>query len=150
MRVGELHQRLGHAIRRAGIDEAWIQGTVPGLRPGARFTGWELVEYEADATAVAAVIQAGAFPREMATINQVLRAAGVDFADGLEVGFFGRVETVASFGRLRLLVRQVGPRVAVGATVLRRHEVLAELEHTGDAGAQRLLVPPVAIRDHSR
>ena len=137
---------MGSAIREAGIGKAWVQGTVSGFRPGARFTSWELVEYEADATTVAAVVQAGAFPREMAAITQVLRAAGVEFADGLEVGFFGRIETVASFGRLRLLARRVDPRVAVGATVLRRQALLAELESTGAARAQRLLAPPVAIR----
>lgn len=59
-----LHQRLNSAIRQAGIGEAWVQGTVSGFRPGVRFTSWELVDDEAAATTVAAVVQAGAFPRE--------------------------------------------------------------------------------------
>ena len=79
-------------------------------------------------------------------MTRTLRDAGVELIDGLEVSFFGRLETVASFGRLRLLAQGVDPRVAIGAAVLRRDQLLADLDRTGDRLAQQGLVAPATVR----
>ena len=144
--VAELHDLLRGAVRRAGLDQLWVTGVVSGLRRGPKFTSWELVDYQPDATTVRAVLHVGAFPRELAGITQVLTAAGVELADGLELSVLGRLEPAPAYGRLRLLAQRVDPRVAVGASVLRRQELLVELESSGRLAAQRALVLPATIR----
>ena len=144
--VAELHELLRGAVRQAGLEHLWVTGVVSGLRRGPKFTSWELVEYQANATTVRAVLPVGAFAREMGEITQVLLTAGVDLVDGLELSVYGRLEPAPAYGRLRLLAQGVDARVAVGASVLRRQELLAELEGTGELVAQRCLVLPTTIR----
>jgi exodeoxyribonuclease VII large subunit len=79
-------------------------------------------------------------------MSQVLAAAGVDLVDGLELSVYGRLEPAPSYGRLRLLAQGVDPRVAVGASALRRQELLAELEESGELLSQKRLVLPPTIR----
>ena len=122
--VAELHELLRGAVRQAGLEHLWVTGIVSGLRRGPKFVSWELVEYQPDATTVRAVLHVGAFPREFAEITRVLLDAGVELVDGLELGVFGRLEPAPGYGRLRLLAQTVDPRVAVGASVLRRQELL--------------------------
>jgi exodeoxyribonuclease VII large subunit len=144
--VAELHDLLRGAVRRAGLEHLWVTGVVSGLRRGPKFTSWELVEYQPDATTVRAVLPVGAFAREVGEITQVLAAAGVELADGLELSVYGRLEPAPAYGRLRLLAQAVDARVAVGASVLRRQELLAELERSGELAAQRSLALPAVIR----
>lgn len=144
--VAELHELLRGAVRQAGLEHLWVTGVVSGLRRGTRFSSWELVEYQPDATTVRAVLPVGAFTREMAEMSQVLAAAGVDLVDGLELSVYGRLEPAPSYGRLRLLAKGVDPRVAVGASALRRQELLAELEESGELLSQKRLVLPPTIR----
>jgi len=82
----------------------------------------------------------------MATITRTLSDTGVELADGLEVSFYGKLKTVPSSGRLRLVAQTVDARVALGAAVLQRDQLQADLERSGDRGAQRALPrrPPSA------
>jgi exodeoxyribonuclease VII large subunit len=144
--VRELHDRLGAAVRQCGLEQVAVRGVVSGLRRGPRFTSWELVEYEPDATTVRAVVHVGAFPRELAGITRLLSGAGVELADGLELSVFGRLETTATFGRLRLLAQGVDTGVRVGASTLRRQALLVELDRSRELAAQHALDLPLAIR----
>lgn len=145
MGVGELHELLRTAVRTAGLEEVWVTGVVSGLRCRPRFTSWELVEYQSDATTVRAMLHVGVFPQQLAEVTSVLAGAGVELVDGLEISVFGRLEPAASFGRLRLMARGVDARVAVGASVLRRQELVSQLERSGELTAQRSLVLPATI-----
>lgn len=144
--VKELHDRLGAAVRQCGLEQVAVSGVVSSLRRGPRFTSWELVEYEPDATTVRAVLHVGAFPRELSRIADLLADVGVELVDGLELSVFGRLQPAASFGRLRLLASGVDPRISLGASVLRRQALLAELEQAGELAAQRALNLPRVIR----
>ncbi len=86
-------------------------------------------------------------PRELAEITSVLDGAGLELADGLEVTLWGGLDPNPGFGRLRLLARGVDFRASVGAAVLARDAVVAELAVSGDLDAQqRLALPPVVRR----
>ena len=144
--VSEVHDLIRAALRDAGLENVWVSGVVSGLRTGPKFTSWELVEYQGDATTVRSMLHVGAFAREYTAITRVLANAGVTLADGLEVSFYGRLEPAAAFGRLRLLAHDVDARVAVGAAALRRQQLLEDLQASGELTAQRSLAPPADIR----
>ena len=59
--VSEIHQLLDEAVRSAGLVHLWVTGTVTGLRPGPKFTTFELVDYEDDGATVRAVLSVGVF-----------------------------------------------------------------------------------------
>ena len=92
-----------------------------------------------------AVLSVGAFPRDLARITTVLAGAGLELADGLEVALWGRMDSNPAFGRLRLLAEGVDPRASVGAAVLARDAVVAELEAAGDLAAQQGLQLPAVL-----
>ena len=140
--VGQLHEGMRAAFAAAGLGQVWVTGVVTGLRRGPRFSSWELVEYGEDAAEVRAVLSVGAFPREMADIDTVLDGAGLELAEGLEVSLCGRLDSNPTFGRLRLVAHRVDPRASIGAAVLARQRVIAELEASGDLLAQQLLCLP--------
>ncbi len=48
--VSQVHAALGQALAAAELERLWVRGAVNGLRRGRRYTSWELVEYEPDAT----------------------------------------------------------------------------------------------------
>ncbi len=123
-------------MEEAGLTRVWVSGVVTGLRRGPHFTTWELVEYGEDAARVRAVLSVGALPRELAEITSVLDGAGLELADGLEVTLWGGLDPNPGFGRLRLLAQGVDPRASVGAAVLARDAVVAELATWGDLDAQ--------------
>jgi exodeoxyribonuclease VII large subunit len=60
---------------------------------------------------------------------------------------WGRLDPNPAYGRLRLVAHAVDPRATVGAAVLLRDRVVAELEASGELSAQsRLALPPVVRR----
>ncbi len=135
------------ALADAGLARVWVRGVITGLRQGPRFTSWDLVEYGDDAAQVRAVLAVGAFRRQAGEIVAVLRGAGLELADGLEVAVWGRLDPNPAFGRLRLLAEGIDARATVGAAVLARDQVVAELDAAGDLAAQqRLTVPEVIAR----
>jgi exodeoxyribonuclease VII large subunit len=140
--VSQLHVALGRAIAAAELDHLWITGVVNSLRERPRFTSFELVEYQPDATTVRAVLPVGMFGREARHLAQTLAAAGVALEDGLEVAVYGRLETNGAYGPLRLVALDVDPRVTIGAAVLARDQLVAELTASGELEAQRRLVVP--------
>ena len=144
--VSELHADVLDALAAVGLTRVWVSGVISGLRQSPRFSSWELVEYGADATQVSAVLTVGAFRRPAAGITATLRAVGLELADGLEVAVWGRLDPNPAFGRLRLLAEGVDPRASVGAAVVARDQVVAELEASGELAAQQALVVPAAIR----
>jgi exodeoxyribonuclease VII large subunit len=119
---------------------------VTGFRRSGRFASWELVEHGHDASEVRAVLCVGAFAREFAEIAAVLAGAGVELADGLEVTLWGRLDPNPAYGRLRLLAEGADPRTSVGAAVLAREQVMAELEASGQLRAQQALPTPAGAR----
>lgn len=145
--VSQLHEGMHSALEVAGLERVWVSGVVAGLRPGPRFTSWELVEYGEDAARVQAVLPVGAFPRELGEIASTLASVGMELVDGLEVALWGRLDSNPSFGRMRLLADGVDPRASLGAAVLARDAVVARLEASGELDAQqRLSLPPVVRR----
>ena len=146
LRVSELHQSICGALQSAGIEWTWVSGVVTGLKRGPRFCSWELVEHEPDAATVRAVLSVGVFRRELADITATLSGAGVELADGIEVAVWGRLDANPAYGRLRLLAQAVDPRATVGAAVLLRDRVVAELEASGELAAQGRLVLPAVVR----
>lgn len=146
LRVSELHAAVAAALAGVGLAQVWVAGVVSGLRVGRRYSSWELVEYEADATTVRAVIAVGAFRREMEALQATLASAGAELVDGVEVALWGRLDSNPAFGRLRLLAEGIDARTTVGAAVLARQRLVAELEESGELGAQRRLVLPALIR----
>ena len=145
--VSQLHDEIARALEGAGLTRVWVSGVVTGLRPGPRFSSWELVEYDHDdATTVRAVLPVGAFRRQAADIAAVLAEVGLEFADGLEVALWGRLDPNPAFGRLRLVAEGVDPRASVGAAVVARDRVVAELGAAGVLGAQQALHLPEVIR----
>ena len=144
--VSDLHRLLDDAVRSAGLVQVWVAGTVTGLRPGPRFTTLELVEYEADGATVQSVLSVGMFARNAREIKKTLARAGTELADGLQVALWGPLDLNARYGRLRLLAQRVDPRTTVGAAVLARDELVAELEATGRLRAQASLMVPASPR----
>ncbi|MGI8757105.1 MAG: exodeoxyribonuclease VII large subunit [Acidimicrobiales bacterium] len=144
--VSQVHEGLRGALEQAGLGRVWVIGVVSSLRRGPRFCSWELVEYGDDAAQVRAVLAVGAFRRELAEVDSVLQGAGLELADGLEVSLWGRLDPNPGFGRLRLLVEGIDPRASLGAAVMARDRVVAELEATGQLSAQRALVLPAVVR----
>jgi exodeoxyribonuclease VII large subunit len=140
--VSQLHDGMRVALTAAGLDEVWVSGVVTGLRRGPRFCSWELVEYGEDAAEVRAVLSVGAFARQLAEIDAVLRTAGLELADGLQVSLRGRLDSNPGFGRLRLLAQTADPRASIGAAVLARDRVVAQLEASGELAAQQALALP--------
>jgi exodeoxyribonuclease VII large subunit len=143
--VSRLHDEILAALQGAGLTRVWVRGVVTGLRRGPRFCSWELVEYGDHAAQVRAVLSVGAFRREAAQIDSVLQDVGLELTDGLEVAMWGRLDPNHAFGRLRLLAEGVDPRASVGAVVVARDEVVAELRASGELGAQQALVVPEVI-----
>ncbi len=122
-----------------------VTGTLTGLRRGRRFTTGELVDYEADGSTVASVLSIGMFARQADEIAKTLAAAGSELVDGLVVALWGRVDLNPRYGRLRLVATRVDPRTTVGAAVLARDDLVAELERTGRLGAQQHRVVPQVV-----
>ena len=143
IRVTQLLALLGDAVRSAGLVELWVSGTVTGLHPGPRFTTLKLVDYEADGSTVQSVLSVGMFAAPARQIRRTLATAGTELADGLEVALWGLLDLNPRYGRLRLLAQRVDPRTTVGAAVLARDDLVAELERCGRLQAQASLsVPP--------
>ena len=88
----------------------------------------------------------GIFRQSAFEIDQVLARAGVELADGLEVAVYGRLESNGAYGPLRMVALGVDPRIAVGAAVLARDDLVRELEASGEMASQRALVLPAAPR----
>jgi len=144
--VTELHQLLDEAVRSAGLVHLWVTGTVAGLRPGPKFTTFELVDYEDDGATVHAVLSVGVFARFAREIRKTLAVAGAELVDGLQVSVWGPLDLNPRYGRLRLLAERVDPRTTVGAAVLARDELMAELDRSGCLRAQAALVVPAVPR----
>ena len=134
--VSDVHRLLDAAVRAAGLVNMWVTGTVTGLRPGPKFTTFELVDYEADGSTVAAVLSVGVFASTARQINKTLARAGAELADGLQVALWGPLDLNPRYGRLRLMAQRIDPRTTVGAVVLARDDLVAELERTGRLRAQ--------------
>ncbi len=129
---------LDGAVASAGLGtELCVTGTLSGLRRGRSFTTGELVDYEADGSTVASVLSIGMFARDAAQISKTLVAAGTELADGLVVALWGRLDLNPRYGRLRLVAKRVDPRTTIGAVVLAREDLVAELERTGRLRAQQ-------------
>ena len=146
LNVTQLLVLLDDAVRSAGLVELWVSGTVTGLRPGPRFTTLELVDYEADGSTVQSVLSVGMFAAHARQIRRTLAMAGTELADGLQVALWGPLDLNPRYGRLRLLAQRVDPRTTVGAAVLARDELVAELERCGRLRAQAALSVPVTPR----
>ena len=144
--VSELHQLLDEAVRSAGLVHLWVTGTVTGLRLGPKFTTFELVDYEDDGATVRAVLLVGVFARFAREIRKTLAVAGAELVDGLQVSVWGPLDLNPRYGRLRLLAQRVDPRTTLGAAVLARDELVAELDRSGRLRAQSSLVVPVVPR----
>lgn len=144
--VSELHQLLDEAVRVAGLVHLWVTGTVTGLRPGPKFTTFELVDYEDDGATVRAVLAVGVFARFAREIRKTLVVAGAELVDGLQVSLWGPLDLNPRYGRLRLLAQRVDARTTVGAAVLARDELVAELDRSGRLRAQAALVVPAVPR----
>jgi exodeoxyribonuclease VII large subunit len=144
--VGQLLGLVDDAVRSAGLVELWVTGTVTGLRPRPKFTTFELVDYEADGSTVASVLTVGVFARHAREIAATLACAGTELADGLQVTVCGRLDLNPRYGRLRLLAERVDPRTTLGAAVLARDELVAELERTGRLRAQAARVVSDVVR----
>ena len=100
-----------------------------------------------DAQRVKAVLPVSVFGAEAAAIAATLAGVDVELADGLEAAFYGRLAANGAYGPLRLVATRVDPRVTLGAAVMARDRLLAELRATGELAAQRRLeVPPLPRR----
>ena len=138
--VSQVHGGLDAAIVTARMRELWVVGTLSSLRrTKGGFVSLELVEYQADASTVRAVLPVGIFREPAAQIDGTLRQAGMSLQDGLEVALYGRLGSNGAYSPLRLVALGVDPRVAVGAAVLARDELVRELEMSGALVAQRQL-----------
>ena len=146
MSVSQLHRLLDNAVRSAGLVEVWVTGTVTGLRPGPRFTTLELVDYEADGSTVQSVLSVGMFTAHARQIRKTLAMAGTELTDGLQVALWGPLDLNPRYGRLRLLAQRVAPRTTVGAAVLVRDDLMAELQRSGRLRAQESLPVPASPR----
>lgn len=133
-------------MRSAGLVHLWVTGTVTGLRPGPKFTTFELVDYEDDGATVRAVLSVGVFARYAREIRKTLAVADAELVDGMEVSVWGPLDLNPRYGRLRLLAQRVDPRTTVGAAVLARDDLVAELERCGRLRAQAALVVPALPR----
>ena len=144
--VSQVHAGLDAALTNAGMRQLWVVGTVSGLRRKNGFVSLELVEYQPDATTVRSVLPVGIFRQAAADIDRVLAGAGVRLEDGVEVAMYGRLESNGAYGPLRLVGLAVDARIAIGAAVLARDELVRELEASGAMTAQRALVLPAVPR----
>jgi exodeoxyribonuclease VII large subunit len=138
--ISQVHAGLDAALANAGMRQLWVVGTVSSLRRKNGFVSMELVEYQPDAATVRCVLPVGIFRQAAAEIDQVLAGAGVRLEDGIEVAVYGRLESNGAYGPLRMVGLGVDPRVAVGAAVLARDALVAELEASGAMAAQKSLV----------
>ncbi len=145
--VTQLLELIDGAVSSAGLGvELWVTGTLTGLRRGRNFTTAELVDYEGDGSTVASVLSIGMFARDAASISKTLAGAGAELADGLVVAMWGKIDLNPRYGRLRLLANRVDPRTTVGAVVLARDDLVAELERSGRLEAQQARVVPDVVR----
>lgn len=144
--VSQLHQALDDALRSAGLVQVCVTGVVQSLRRKPRYCAFELVEYHPDAKGVKAVLPVSVFGAEAAAIAATLAAVGVELADGLEASFSGRLASNGAYGLLRLVATAVDARVALGAAVVARDTLLAELRTTGELVAQQRLAVPALPR----
>lgn len=144
--VSQLHEDLRSALEDAGLARVWVSGVVTGLRRGPRYQlGAGRVRPGRRPGARRAV--GGSFPpgpgqdhhgarRRRARVGRRPRGGPVR-PDGLQP---------PGFGRLRLLAEGVDPPASVGAAVLARDAVVAELEAAGDLAAQRALALPAVLQ----
>ena len=86
------------------------------------------------------------FAADARAIRRTLVVAGSELADGLQVALWGRVDLNPRYGRLRLLAQRVDPRTTIGAAVLARDELVADLERSGRLRAQAALVVAASPR----
>lgn len=138
--ISQVHAGLDAALAGAGMGRLWVVGTVSSLRRRSGFVSLELVEYQPDATTVRSVLPVGIFRQAAAEIDRALAGAGVGLEDGIEVALYGRLESNGAYGPLRLVALGVDPRVALGAAVLARDALVAELEASGAMAAQKALI----------
>jgi exodeoxyribonuclease VII large subunit len=144
--VSQLHDALDEALRSSGLAQIWITGVVQSLRRKPRYCSFELVEYHPEAPRVKAVLPVSVFGAEAAAIAATLAGVGVELADGLEAAFYGRLAANGAYGPLRLVASRVDPRIALGAAVLAREALVAELRATGELAAQQRLQVPTLPR----
>ncbi len=145
--VSELHSALDEALRSAELVGVWVTGVVQSLRQRPRYSSFELVEYHDDARRVKAVLPVSLFGTEAVAIRSTLAGVDVALADGLEAAFYGRLGSNGAYGPLRLVATRVDPRIALGAAVVAREDLLGELRRSGEIDAQaRLPVPALARR----
>ena len=146
MTVSQLHDALDEALRSASLGHVWVTGVVQSLRRKPRYCSFELVEYHPDAQRVKAVLPVSVFGAEAAVIAATLAGVDVELAEGLEAAFYGRLATNGAYGPLRLVATRVDPRITLGAAVVARDRLLAELRATGELAAQRRLEVPALPR----
>jgi exodeoxyribonuclease VII large subunit len=144
--VSQVHAGIDSALAAAGLSQLWVVGTVSSVRRTKGFVSLELVEFQPGATSVRSVLPVGIFRQVAGEIDQLLASAGMRLEDGVEVAMYGRLESNGAYGPLRLVGLGVDPRVAVGAAVLARAELVRELENSGAMAAQRGLVLPAVPR----
>ena len=144
--VSQVHGGIDAALATAGMRQLWVVGTISSLRRKGGFVSLELVEYQPDATTVRAVLPVGIFRQSAVEMDQVLATGGVSLEDGLEVAVYGRLESNGAYGPLRMVGLGVDPRIAVGAAVLARDDLVRELQASGAMVAQRALVMPAVPR----
>jgi len=144
--VSQLHDALDAALRAAGLGQVEVTGVVQSLRRKPRYCSFELVEYHPDAQRVKAVLPVSVFGAEAPAIAATLAGVGVELADGLEAAFYGRLASNGAYGPLRLVATRVDPRIALGAAVVARDKLVAELRATGELAAQQRLQVPALPR----
>ncbi len=83
----------------------------------------------------------------MATIRTQLAATGAVLTEGVELRMQGILEGDRRYGRLRLAVQTIGPRISPSSHATERRHLLGELHHSGLLTTQqRLVVPEVPER----
>jgi exodeoxyribonuclease VII large subunit len=144
--VSQLHQFLRGALETAGMEWTWVSGVVTGLKRGSTVLELGARRARRRRQHRAGRPLRGRVPKEVAEITATLSGAGVELSDGIELAVWGRLDPNPAYGRLRLLAHAVDPRATVGAAVLLRERVVAELEASGELSAQSRLALPRVIR----
>ena len=142
----DLWDAVDTAFASRHLHDVCVTGTVIKLTPGRWYTYGELAAFGDDGQA-AASLGFSIHHTLMAGIRSELAATGAALAEGVELRVSGILESDRRYGRLRLAVQTVDPRIGRSAHAAERQRLLDELHRTGLlTRQQRLTVADVPQR----
>lgn len=142
--VGEVHSALQAQFSKWG--DIAVHGELTSTRRRGNALYAELLQKDEN-NRIEAKLNIVIFGLKLSQIDQVLRAASLELADGLPFLFRGALTTFGPSGALQLSVNAVDPTWTIGQSAVNKDLLLQKLQQEGVLHANRRIpFPPLPMR----